>query len=174
MKTMKATMLAVLFLTSSVGFAQVFGDFDSNMDNSIDRDEFNSVYSNNFSNWDANADGNLEDREFYETTFNRLDTDMDGYLGQTEWGDGYDNVFGDYLGTRDLGQFDVDGDNMISSDEYYNGFADSDFYRSYDANSDSSIDPDEFNETVFNSWDENGDGILDNTEFDMYSSRYID
>ena len=174
MKTMKATMLAVLFLTSSVGFAQVFGDFDSNMDNSIDRDEFNSVYSNNFSNWDANADGNLEDREFYETTFNRLDTDMDGNLGQTEWGDGYDNVFGDYLGTRDLGQFDIDGDNMISSDEYYNGFADSDFYRSYDANSDSSIDPDEFNETVFNSWDENGDGILDNTEFDMYSSRYID
>ena len=174
MKTLKMTMSMLFLFVSSLGFSQVFGDFDTNMDEAIDRDEFNSVYSDNFTSWDSDQDGALVDREFYETTFNRLDTDMDGNLGQLEWNEGYDNVYGDYLGTREIGQFDIDGDGMVSSNEFYEGFADSDFYGRYDANSDSSIDVDEFNESVFNNWDENGDGILDTNEFDMYSSRYID
>ena len=120
------------------------------------------------------AEDDLDDREFYDNSFNRLDTDMDGDLGETEWNEGFDNVYGDYLGSRDMEQFDGNADNMISSDEYYNGFSQSDFFGSYDSNSDSSIDADEFNESVFNAWDENGDGTLDTSEFDRYRSQYLD
>ena len=174
MKTLKATFIIVTMLVGTAGFSQVFGDFDSNQDDLIDRDEFSGIYSSNFPSWDSNMDGTLDDREFYDTTFNRLDADMDGNLGELEWNEGFDNVYGDYLGTRDMDQFDENGDRMISGEEYYNGFSESDFYSSYDSNRDSSIDADEFNESVFNNWDENGDGTLDNSEFDKYRSRYIE
>lgn len=174
MKTVKATLVILSILVSTAGFSQVFGDFDSNSDNVIDRDEFSGIYSANFSNWDADMNGDLDDREFYDNTFNRLDADMDGMLGDMEWNEGFDNVYGDYLGTRDMDQFDENGDRMISSEEYYSGFSQSDFYGSYDTNSDNSIDADEFNESVFGIWDENGDGSLDNSEFDKYRSRYIE
>jgi|SRR5690606_3437825 len=174
MKTLKSTMLLLSMLVSTAGFSQVFGDFDSNQDAVIDRDEFSGIYSSNFSSWDANTDGALDDREFYDTTFNRLDTDMDGNLGDEEWNNGFDNVYGDYLGTRDLDQFDADSDGMISGDEYYEGFSQSDFYSSYDVNRDNSIDADEFNESVFTNWDENGDGTLDDAEFERYRSRYLE
>ena len=161
-------------LVSFAGFGQVFGDFDSNSDNMIDQDEFSGVYSDSFAKWDADMNGDLDEREFYDNTFNRLDADMDGNLGEMEWNEGFDNVYGDYLGSRDLEPFDENADNMISSDDYYNGFSQSDFFGSYDSNSDSSMDADEFNESVFNAWDENGEGTLDTSEFDRYRSQYLD
>lgn len=53
-------------------------------------------------------------------------------------------------------------------------FQTSDYYATYDTNSDGTIDNDELNEGVFNSWDANRDGRLDREEYDQYRSFYTD
>lgn len=171
---MKTNLFILFLMITSVSFAQVYEDFDTNSDDTVDREEFNQGYGNNFSQWDRNQDGTLDDREFYETTFNRMDEDGDGMLSQNEWENGYDNLYSDYVGTSDYSLYDEDGDEMISSEEFYMGMSDSDYYNTYDTNRDGSIDQTELSDTVFDTWDENGDGVIDRTEYDSYSAYYID
>lgn len=174
MKTLKMSLFTMLLLGSSVAFSQVYDDFDTNMDGGIDQTEFNESYSETYDQWDTNRDGTIDDREFYDTTYDRVDTNSDEYLDANEWNTGYDNIYGEYLGTNDNSQFDVDGDQRISRDEYYTGMRDTDYYNTFDTNRDSGIDTDEMNEGVYNSMDQNQDGSIDRDEYDRFGSSYLD
>lgn len=174
MKAIKTNFFILFMMISSVSFAQVYEDFDTNMDGTVDRDEFNQTYTDSYSQWDQNQDGQLDDREFYETNFNRMDADRDGTLSNNEWNDGYDDIYGEYLRTSDYEQFDENDDGMVSSEEFYTGMSESDFYTSYDTNMNGRVDQDELNQGVFDNWDEDRDGTIDRNEYDAYSSYYID
>lgn len=165
----------MLFLMiSSVALSQVYDDFDSNSDKSLDRNEFNETYSENYDQWDRNADGAVDDREFYDTNYDRLDQNSDRYLSADEWNRGYDDIYGEYLATRDYNQFDTDGDSDISNDEFYEGMKNTDYYNTYDSNRDQNIDTDEMNEGVFEQWDENRDNNIDEYEFNDTSDYWLD
>lgn len=174
MKTLKASFFTLCLMMSSLAFSQVYDDMDTNRDGGVDQDEFNQTYSDSYDQWDANSDGTVDDREFYDTTYDRMDTNSDEYLDTNEWNEGYDNVYGEYLRTNDNTQFDSDGDQRISRDEYYTGMRDTDYYDSFDANRDSSIDTDEMNQGVYNNLDQNQDNTIDRDEYDRFGSYYLD
>ena len=115
----------------------------------------------------------MDDREFYDTTYDRLDVNDDDYLDATEWDRGYNDLYGSYLGTNDVGQFDTDADGMLDNDEFYEGFRDTDYFNDYDANRDGIVDSDEMNEAVYTNWDANQDNYIDQDEFDRYGDYYM-
>lgn len=174
MKIFKTILFSVLMVIPSAVLSQEYTDFDTNSDGMMDMNEFSSGYQDSFGQWDRNLDGMVDDQEFYDTTFDRLDTNADEYLDANEWNRGYDGLYGEYLGTRDPAQFDVDRDEIISRDEYYTGFRNSDFFNSYDTNNDGDIDNDELNENVFRYWDLNQDENIDENEYERFRSFYLD
>ena len=174
MKTLKGILFMLCLMVSSVAFSQVYDDFDTNGDGGIDQDEFNETYSNSYDQWDVNDDGVIDDREFYDFTYDRLDTNSDEYLDNNEWDEGYDNIYGEYLATDDRIEFDVDGDQRISKDEFYQGMRETDYYNTYDANRDGSIDSDEINRGVYDSLDDNRDATVDRDEYEHFGSYYLD
>lgn len=173
MKTLQTRFFMLFLFISSVTFSQVtYNDYDANRDGAIDNDEFNERFSDNYDDYDTNRDGSISDRELYEANFNSLDDNGDRNLTQEEWEVGYDNMYGEHLDSNDFNRYDSDGNENISNEEYYNSLRTTDYYSSFDTNSDGSLDRDEMNQGIFNQWDRNQDGRIDNTEYDESSSFY--
>lgn len=174
MKTINAKLLLVLFLfVSSVTYAQVdYNDYDANRDGGIDQTEFNERYQNNISDWDADGDDYVSDREFYDANFNRFDRDRDNNLSQDEWNEGYNSIYSAYLSTNDYDTYDADGDKNISNDEFYDTMRSTDYYSNFDANRDNRVDRNELGEGVFNEADQNQDGTLDENEYNGFNSSF--
>ena len=175
METSKVPKLLLIFLmTSSVAFSQAYSNLDLNRDGSVDREEFNKEYFQNYNYWDLNQDGTLEVEEFLNSSYSRLDKNEDHYLDEEEWNRGYDNLYGEYLRTRDYGKFDLDNDDKISNDEFNTGIQITEYYNVFDTNGDGNIDKDELNEGVFNKWDWNQDDALSTIEYNRDKSFYFD
>lgn len=174
MKTLNARIFTIFLFVFALSFAQTtdFNSADANRDGSLDRSEFNDSYYDAFSEWDHNQDGVVSDYELYETQFNRLDQNGDRNLSMEEWDRGYNDIYGDYLESNDFSRYDVDDNDNISSEEFYESFRNTDFFNSYDINRDGVLDRDEINEGVFSNMDKNQDGTLDRNEYDTYSSLY--
>lgn len=173
MKTLQAKLCMLFLFVSSVTFSQVtYNDYDVNRDGGIDSDEFGERYSDTFNNYDINRDGSVDDREFYDASFNRLDRNGDRNLSQEEWQEGYDNIYGEYMDSEDFAQYDTDGNENVSNEEFYGSMRSTDYYSSYDANQDGGLDRDELNQGIYNQWDRNQDGRIDQSEFDGFNSYY--
>ncbi|UJH92398.1 hypothetical protein LZ575_07720 [Antarcticibacterium sp. 1MA-6-2] len=173
MKTINAKLLVLFLFVSSVTYAQVdYNDYDANRDGGIDQTEFNEGYQNGMSDWDADGDDYISDREFYDANFNRFDRDRDNNLTQDEWNEGYNSIYSAYLSTNDYDTYDADRDKNISNDEFYNTMRSTDYYSNFDANRDNKVDRTELGEGVFNEADQNQDGILDENEYNGFNSSY--
>lgn len=176
MKTTKLN-LSILFLfvfisLSSFGQTRDFSDYDANGDEVTDRQEFHDMYNTSFADWDRNGDNSIEDSEFYAASYNNVDRDGNDKLSSDEWYAGYDDVYGDYLDSRNFDDYDLDQDGNISGYEYSQSFRDTGYYNSFDSNRDGKVKQSELNENVFKAWDANGDGNLDQDEYDTYSAYY--
>ena len=110
-------------------------------------------------NWTVDGTGMISDTDFEadldrDGVFNAYDADADGYLEAGELG-AWGNDLGDY------DPWDVDNDNRIASNEFYDGL-----YTSWDMDDDGMINEDEANEGYFNMWDVNQDRCWDTNEYD--------
>lgn len=84
-----------------------YADYDRNQDARIDRDEFNTVFSN-------------------QGEFEKWDIDNDRRLTSDEWNKGFNN-YGSSYPYEEKGLFDdwdTDGDTYVDDEEYNEGFFD--------------------------------------------------
>ena len=147
-----------------------FGEYDNNDDGFWDEDEFGSSYEDDWSTWDADGDGGLNDDEFYDTTYGFADTNNDEGLDESEWSEGYNNLYGDYGNEEDFAEYDTNDDNILDENEWNEGWGDSDWFNDYDANDDELVDDTEWNDGFFGNWDEDNDGMWSEDEYDTYST----
>ncbi|UJH89811.1 hypothetical protein LZ575_12365 [Antarcticibacterium sp. 1MA-6-2] len=89
-----ATETITVFVDDSSN--QTFADFDANADGMLNQNEFPNSYQNNFSEWDVDGDGSLSDEEFSNTTFGNTDADDDDTISEAEWNMGWTRMYGTY------------------------------------------------------------------------------
>lgn len=173
MTTLKIKLFSLLFISSTILFSQEYSEFDLNSDGKVDPREFEEVFGDRFHEWDPDANGLLTEIEFHEAVFDRVDSNSDTFLDPNEWNEGFDYIFGDFLGTPHNNQFDVDGDHKISKEEFHGGIKFSDFFSFYDENGNSSIDPKELQNGVFAHWDEDRDHLIDQREYNTFGPYFL-
>lgn len=154
---------SVLFFIGSSLIAQTTGKLiDTNGDGTYDVDEFSSVYSKGYNDWDTDGDGKINNQEFYDNNYNRLDVNHDGRLTNEEWTGG----------ERDFEGFIPDDrkaqkqPKYLTKKEFADRFKDGKYYNSYDINKDGFIDANEMSQINFNRLDKNHDGKLDDSELE--------
>lgn len=151
-----------------------FYDFDKDESNTIERDEFVEVFTANFyDDWNKTDDPYLDDEAFHQVVFDVWDVDDDDFMTRDEWTSGYDYYFGNYV-VVDYDDIDLNKDNYIVYDEYYNVIGDTDFFVEWDIDRDLNISEEELANGVFNRWDINNDGVLDLDEYVEFDSFYLD
>ena len=145
-----------------------FADFDTNADGTLDADEIQATYQNNFTEWDADEDGFLNSEEFYNTTFGNTDADDDDAISEEEWNAGFAGMYGAWS-DDDFATFDADASGDLSRDEWNAVFAESEWFTTYDADASTSISEDEWNAGLFADWDTDASGTIDEDEYNVYS-----
>lgn len=163
----------ILFMFSSALFSQEYAVFDTDRNGVVDYTEFKEVFRKNFSDWDGNRDGVITEREFYDSSFDLIDTTAEGVLNPDEWEAGFSFVFGDFLGTPHNSQFDLNGDREISKEEFFTSITFSDFFRFYDENGDGVVDLNEFNTGVFAHWDEDQNQYIEQKEYETFGPYFM-
>ncbi len=144
-----------------------FEEFDKNMDEKWDNEEFKNFFESNFSEFDTDNDGNLDANEFYAINFRYVDKDNDKTVSPEEWNEGYNYLYGTYESDFDI--FDADKDGILDTDEWNIGLADSEWFNDFDENDDGKISAEEWENGLFESWDDNQDGFIDNDEYTSQS-----
>ena len=97
----------ILSCTSNREMVVTYDGYDTNRDKKIDRDEFNTVFSN-------------------QGEFSKWDIDKDRRLTSEEWDKGFNN-YGSSYPYEEKGLFDdwdTDGDTYVDDEEFNNGFFD--------------------------------------------------
>lgn len=169
MKNSGMIFFILLIFSAPVAMAQDFDDYDIDTDGLIDENEFNEAHDWGLPDWDQDGNEMLNDDEFNEFTYNTIDVDDDMEISRTEWEDGFE-MYGDQ--TEDFSQFDTDGDEIITSEEFINEMEDSEYFNEIDKNNDGNIDESELDEKIFDDYDENEDERLDEEEFQEFT--YMD
>ncbi len=147
---------------------QAFSDFDTNQDGFLDADEIGDTYQNDFTTWDVDADGGLNEEEFSNTTFANTDVDDDDFIDEDEWDQGFSSMYGNYVDDTDFATFDTDADGGLSAEEWNAGFADTEWFTTYDADADTSVTETEWNTGLYTDWDVNNDGVIDENEYNAF------
>ena len=145
-----------------------FSDFDENSDGTLDINEVPNIYADNFSEWDTDDNGSLNEDEFLSTTFNFTDADDDSGVDEDEWNMGFDTTFGNFVGD-DFATFDSDADGVLDEEEWNSVFSESAWFGDFDTNDDAMLEETEFDEGLFGEWDTNDDDTIDEDEFNVFS-----
>lgn len=145
----------------------------------------------NFGQWDLVADGLLSEDEFLDAIYTRYDADATGAFEEAERGI-FERDFGeDGLWRRSIGgglieegadlgkegtildeeedvlvvpAWDIDGDGVILSEEFGEGFREWGTFAEFDADLDGFVSPEEFAASVFFRYDEDGTGYIEEPE----------
>jgi hypothetical protein len=148
-----------------------FADLDTDGDGTLDETEYAAFYDYDYTAWDIDEDGVLDEDEFYTVNFANADTDDDDAISEEEWNIGYTTMYNPYI-EDDFATLDSDGDGILDSEEWGAGFADTDWFGVYDENTDTFIDDTELSTGFYNDWDTDDDGFIDEDEFNVYSPYY--
>lgn len=137
-----------------------FSAFDKDNNGTIERAEFQEVFTANFyDDWNQNDDEYLDDEDCYLSVYEIWDIDNDNLLSEDEWYLGYDYNYGDYIIT-DYDAIDIDGDGFIEYSEYTGILDDSDLYLEWDIDASKYLTDKELANGVFNQWDLDKDNKL--------------
>lgn len=153
-----AIVLFAAFGLAGCATGSAYDTYDLNADACLDPDEMVEARLAD-RNWTVDGTGMISDRDFERDldtfgVFTAYDEDADGFIEAGELG-----AWGTDLGDYD--PWDLDNDNRIASDEFYDGL-----YASWDLNDDDMIDLDEANAGYFGMWDVNRDACWDVNEYE--------
>lgn len=166
--TNNALMTETITVFAGTGETAVFADFDTNNDGNLDRTEVPNIYQNNFAEWDTDDDNLLNQDEFNTTTFSLTDMNDDDGIDTDEWDMGFASFFGNW-NDDDFATFDADSDGILTSAEWNEAFAESDWFGTFDSDDDDMVGEAEWDEGLFGDWDTNDDDMIDEDEFNVFS-----
>lgn len=138
---------------------------DINEESGIDFGEFKMGFDAKrfFSDWDRNDNGRIEKDEYVTAHFSLIDLNRDGVITRDEWrSSGRPWLEEDYLPGFD--QWDADGDERISRDEFAGRLNTNKVFQRWDADSSGALDKEEVVAGIHGSWDADGDGLIDQKE----------
>lgn len=142
-----------------------FNYFDTNKNGVLDVEEISETYF--IESIYGNKTG-LSMSEFYSVMFHTTDVDYyDAGITEAEWDQGYSRMFSNW--TQDhFSIYDVDKDARLFLEEWNKIFNESEWFESYDKNSDNSVSKEELRNGLYGDWDQNKDGVIDKEEFLNY------
>lgn len=146
-----------------------FTQYDTDRDDRWSENEFSESYQREFSGYDRDTSGDLNNEEFTAATFRSIDRDRNNTISRQEWDEGYNNDFGDYANQDDFDRFDTDRSGDLSDTEWNEGFRESNWFGTYDEDQNQTVSSQEWNRAAFSRWDSNNDGYLDRQEFEAYN-----
>lgn len=158
------TITIMADLTDYIPFRHIY---DLNEDLTLDLQEFSNTYANHFRFGDSDGDGYLKREEFYNIQFLNADSNWNTEISLEEWNEGYLRMFGNWT-DKDFSAYDEDKNGKLSGNEWIKVFQESEWFETYDTNSDNFITEQELNEGYFGDWDLNDDGKIDEDEFNNY------
>lgn len=142
-----------------------FNYFDRNNNGTLDVDEVSRTYSFELISSNNNP---LTLENFYTIMYHTTNEDYyDAGITQEEWEDGYSRMFSNRVQNK-FSTYDLDNTQYLDIEEWNKVFIDSDWFESYDINSDNILSEEEINNGFFNDWDYNQDGNIDKEEFLKY------
>ncbi|MEP6259931.1 MAG: EF-hand domain-containing protein [Gillisia sp.] len=159
------TLTIIVDLTDYVPFRHYF---DRNEDGTLDLEEFSETYPNYFQDiWDADGDGYLDKEEFYNTHFINADYDWNNEISLGEWNEGHLRMFANWT-DKEFSVYDEDKNGKLSKEEWNKIFEASEWFETYDADSNNLVTQIELHNGFFNDWDLNNDGKIDEEEYNKY------
>ncbi|MBL26059.1 MAG: hypothetical protein CMM50_00715 [Rhodospirillaceae bacterium] len=173
MKTPATAIALVIALASAQGTAAVDQDFQSaDRDGSRDvsKAEFAAASQDLRSDWDANNDDAVDEREYQAGLFKAWDRDGDGGISRFEYDEAKRNWARDKT-LAPFGELDADNDKVLSRAELSNGLTQGNFYEAWDTDGDGTVDNDEFDAALFATWDADRSGSIDQSEYDGMAGK---
>jgi Ca2+-binding EF-hand superfamily protein len=166
----KCFLIVLLFTAAMYCQNTEFERWDRDGNREISKDEFIYIFNNVYVN-DRNLIDNeyLDDEDFYEITFHRLDINNDNYLSDVEWDWGYNHLLVDYDITE-YSIYDVDDNNLLDFAEFLVIVNKINYFPDRDLDRDGYLNRDELAQDVFNSWDADNNQRISEEEFaDFYA-----
>ncbi|NJW52351.1 hypothetical protein [Salinimicrobium oceani] len=146
-----------------------FAEYDANSDSQWDENEFTESYQGEFSGYDADTSGDLNNEEFVAATFITTDRNRDSSITREEWDAGFRNNYGSFVSEEDYSKFDTDKSGDLSNEEWNVAFTKTTWFTKLDADQNKTVSSEEWNKANFSRWDRNGDGFLNRQEFQAYN-----
>ncbi len=97
---------------------------------------------NDFTGYDSNQDGYLDEDEYSGGFFRNLDGNTDGKVDETEWNDGMTN---NGVTGQSWADWDIDRDGFLNDGEYRDGYNKNNWSRAWDTDQDNRLSMDEYN-----------------------------
>lgn len=163
-----ATVLAVL--STAPAMAQVGAEWDADRDGALSKTEFATGFAERgvFGSWDRDGNGLLSDTEFTDGVYGTYDANRSGDLDTTEYGVNENRIgaagfWGGEAG-YDYEAWDIDGDGVILSNEFADGWGEVGMLGEFDLDDDGALSEEEFTTGVYGEYDEDGTGIIEEPE----------
>lgn len=175
----KPTLSLITIMLLAISFANAqnttFDDWDADNDGLIERNEFTSVFVDEyFSVWNSDDQQGLIEEGFFKESYAGLDTDNDGFLSDEEWLLGFNYFYDDYILEEEYAFVDVNNDGSISYNEFYDVIYDTEMFTDIDLDADNYITEYELANYVFENWDFNNSGALSKSEYNRFDWYYLD
>lgn len=158
--TAMGLVLAVTALPVIAQTTYTYTDLDLDGNLELSQVEFDTFGREIFMTWDADADGNLAEDEFYQGIYDIWDVDRDGIVTEVEYEDGWSNWFDEdeYVAYADL---DLNADGMLTVEEFHTGLTVTGLYDT----SEGMLGEEEFTTAVYGIYDTDDDELLSEDEF---------
>lgn len=161
---------AAIFAALAAGpaMAQEAG-WDADSDGMLSAEEFAEGFRERaiFSNWDQDSDGLISENEFNGGVYNSYDLDDSDSLDEAEY-DTVDAGAPGYWNTdatvESYQAWDVDGDGVVLSNEFSDGFSEVGLLGEWDVDQDGALNEEEFTTGVYDRYDEDNTGIIEEPE----------
>lgn len=171
-KTLAGVTALFVALTISPAMAQDAATWDADGDTALTQEEFATGFNGRgiLGDWDQDADGLLSEDEFGQGVYGTYDRDLSGDLSEDEYGIGDDMAAGapGFWGDDEVGYdyeaWDIDGDGILLSNEFADGFGEIGTLGEWDIDGDGALSEDEFSTGVFGEYDADGTGLIEEPE----------
>lgn len=164
-------LASLAFACDPEGDYHNYEDWDSDADEVITNEEFyDGITATGYhANWDLNSDETVTDEEMLLGFYRIWDTDGDQIIDQAEWEANMPEKADEFT---DMDQWDQDGQEGLSFDEFAETMAGTEFYERLDANLDDEISDEELSNSLYYLWDNDDDGYVELTEYEEWYDKY--